>query len=67
MFSHADWRHSRIRSNRSVLARDLRFDILMPTEEFLRCEAEFRYGGITLVQLDRPRSALERLLAGIQS
>ena len=40
-------------SNRTVLVRDVRFDILMPTDEFLRCEPEFRHGGITLVQLDR--------------
>ena len=39
--------------NRTVLVRDLRFDILMSTEEFLQCEPEFRRGGIRLVQLDR--------------
>lgn len=39
--------------NRSVLVRDLRFDILMRTEEFLRSEPEFRKGGIRLIQLDR--------------
>lgn len=39
--------------NRTVLVRDLRFDLLMSTEKFLQYEPEFRHSGIRLVQLDR--------------
>jgi hypothetical protein len=59
--SHLHWWNAAVplsetSTNRTVLVRDLQFDLLMRTDEFLRYELEFRHGGITLVQVDRPVS-----------